>query len=89
MPKSKMKKTKWIQKANLKKGTLSRQLGVPIEENIPFDVLLTIKNAPIGEDVWLSIRGKTKQIKVTKLLKRRAVLALNLKNFKRNKKYKK
>jgi len=29
----------WIQKAKLKKGTLSKQLGIPEEENIPVSLL--------------------------------------------------
>ena len=33
------KNNKWIQKANIKKGALSKTLGVPEEKNIPMDTL--------------------------------------------------
>ena len=69
---------KWIQKANIKKGALSRQLGIPIKKNIPLKKLDKIIRSPVGRRI--STDGK--KITVTKLLKRRAVLAKNLKRMK-------
>lgn len=72
---------KWIQKAKPKKGALSRQLGIPESENIPFTLLSLIKQSPIGTKIHNpTIKGK-KVITVTKLLKQRANLALTLKRF--------
>lgn len=74
---------KWIQKANLKEGTLSKQLGIPIEENIPITLLKLIMRSEIG----MFIRNPTKigkrQYKITRLMKHRASLALTLKKIKR------
>lgn len=70
---------KWIQRAKLKKGKLSKQIGVPIAKNIPMNVLNKIASTNIGKSVKVP-KGK---IKVTLLLKRRAVMARNLKKIKR------
>ncbi|NOZ47375.1 MAG: hypothetical protein GXO79_11425 [Chlorobi bacterium] len=64
-------------KLSLKKGALSRQLGIPIRNNIPSNLLRAIKNAPIGVVISYRINGKYPG-KVTKLLKKRAVFALNI-----------
>jgi hypothetical protein len=72
---------KWIQKAGLKKGALSRQLGIPEKENIPFSFLDEIVRSPIGSVVVNPTTAGKKRIKVTLLLKRRAVMALNLKRI--------
>ncbi len=77
------KKNLWIQSAKLKKGTLSRQLGIPIEENIPVTLLKRIRDSDIGEVVRNPTKKGKKQFRVTKLLKRRSVLALTLKGIKR------
>ena len=69
----------WIRKAHLKKGTLSRQLGIPEDENIPNLLLEEIKYSKIG--TYITFRYK--HIKVTRLLKQRAQLAINLKNISR------
>jgi len=66
---------KWIQKAKLKKGTLSRQLGIPIRKNIPIMKLNRIIATKTG--------NKLGSIRVTPLLKRRAVLARTLKRIRR------
>jgi hypothetical protein len=71
---------KWIQKA-LKghhKGALHRQLGVPTDENIPLHMLTEIKERPIGSEI--RNYKTTKAIKITRLLKKRALLALNLRH---------
>jgi hypothetical protein len=77
---------KWIQKALRKhrKGALSKQLGIPEEDNIPFNLLTEIQNKPVGEYVTVppsGIRYYPMKIKVTRLLKKRANLALNLKRL--------
>lgn len=82
---------KWIQKAHLKKGTLSRQLGIPEKEDIPFELLYHIRDSPVGTLINLPQRKSDKgldrvfvrRIRNTKLLKRRAQLAINLKNISR------
>lgn len=75
---------KWIQKAirKGKEGSLSRQLGVPIKENIPFTLLKKIRSAPIGSTIKNPTKTGYSRIKVTRLLKKRAVLALTLKRIK-------
>ena len=79
-----MKKKKlWIQSATLKEGTLSRQLGIPIEDNIPVTLLKAIRDTDIGETIKNPTKKGKKQFKITKLLKRRVVLALTLKGFKK------
>jgi hypothetical protein len=76
-----MPKKLWIQKALRKghKGALSRQLGIPEEKNIPSTLLARIKNAEIGETVRNPTATGKKRVKVTNLLKKRAVLASTLK----------
>jgi hypothetical protein len=69
---------KWIQKAKIKKGALSRQLGIPIEKKIPITVLNKVVKAKIGTKVRVP-KGK---ITVTRLIKRRAVMAKTLKLIK-------
>jgi len=69
----------WIQKAVKKPGALSRQLGIPVEENIPKTLLEKIAKAPIGAVIKNPTKKGKREIKVTRLLKRRAVLALTLK----------
>jgi len=76
-------KEKWIQSAKLKEGTLSRQLDIPIEDNIPVTLLKTIRDTEIGETIKNPTKTGKRQFKVTRLLNRRAVLALTLKGFKR------
>lgn len=76
---------KWIQNAlkKGKKGALSRQLGIQQKENIPFTLLRKIKYAEIGDKVH-NPTGKGKRwITVTRLMKQRAVCALNLKEIRR------
>jgi len=78
-----VKKKLWIQSATLKEGTLSRQLGIPIKDNIPVTLLKAIRDADIGETIKNPTKKGKKQFKVTKLLKQRSVLALTLKGFKK------
>lgn len=78
---------KWIKKALRyhKKGALHRQLGVSIEENISINTLNRIKNAKIGDYIYNDqhyYKSGSAYIKVTPLLKKRVVLALNLRRLK-------
>jgi hypothetical protein len=80
----KTKKTnKWIQKVGLKKGALSKQLGVPQSENIPMTLLNKIVKAQAGQTIKNPTKTGKKTIKVTRKLERRALLARNLKRIKR------
>jgi len=72
---------RWIKKAQLKKGALSRQLGIPEKDNIPFTLLEKIKKAEIGETIKNPTKLGKQEIKVTNKLKKRAVLALTMKRF--------
>ena len=76
------KKKLWIQSAKLKEGTLSKQLNIPISENIPVTLLKKIKSADVGTIVKNPTKMGKQEIPVTPLLKRRVVLALTLKGFK-------
>ena len=73
----------WIQSAIKKKGALSRQLGIPIKKNIPISLLERIRNAKIGSTITNPTKTGKRRIKVTRLLKKRAVLALTLKRLRK------
>ena len=73
----------WIQKAIKKKGALSRQLGIPKSDTIPITLLRAIVKAPIGKTIRNPTKKGKRTIKVTRLLKRRAVLALTLRRLRR------
>ena len=85
--KSKSKPRKWIAKAKIKKGALSKELGIAEAKNIPKTLLLKIKgtNIPKGKKSK-TIRNPTKtgkrNVKVTSTTKKRASLALTLRGFK-------
>lgn len=72
---------KFIKKAKLKKGALSRQLGIPEKDNIPFTLLEKIKKTEIGKIVENPTKTGKPSMRVTKKLKKRAVLALTLKRM--------
>ena len=72
---------KYIKKATLKKGALSRQLGIPEKDNIPFTLLEKIRKTEIGKTIKNPTKSGKPEIKVTRKLKRRAVLALTMKRF--------
>ena len=74
----------WIQDAvkSHKKGTLHRQLGVPMNKRIPKVLLSHIKSADIGKTVRNPSKTGRRRVKVTGLLKKRAVLAHTLRRFK-------
>ncbi len=86
--KGRKEKRRWIQSAIKKPGALSRQLGIPEEEDIPIRLLQKIKNTEIGTTIKNPTKKGKRRIKVTRLLKRRAVLALTLKKLRRRKKKK-
>ena len=81
-----MKKVnKWIQKAHPKKGhLLHKQLGIPIDENIPFTLLNEIIIAKAGQTITNPTKVGKKRIKVTRLLEHRAIFARNVKNISKN-----
>ncbi len=74
---------KFIKKANLKEGALSKQLGIPIKKNIPVTLLNKIVRAKIGQTFRNPTKTGNVMIHVTRKLKRRSVFAKNLKNFRR------
>ena len=78
----------WIQYAVKRPGALSRQLGIPIKDNIPKTLLEKIAKTPIGKTIRNPTKKGKRRIKVTRKLKRRAVLALTLKRLARRKRRK-
>jgi hypothetical protein len=74
---------KWIQKAHLKKGALSHQLGIPMKENIPKSLLDKIVKAQPGDTISNPTKTGKRRIHVTRLMERRAILARTLKNLKK------
>ena len=74
---------KWIKKAHIKKGALSKQLHIPEKENIPMGLLNKIVSAKAGETIRNPTKTGKRRIKVTRLLERRAILARNLKRMRR------
>ena len=58
---------------NIKKGALSKQLGIPEKEDIPKALLRKLKAMKVGE----SMDYKGKKIKITDTLKKRVQFALN------------
>lgn len=65
-----------------KKGTLHRQLKVPMDKKIPKRLLSKIKGAEIGKTVRNPSKVGKRRVKVTGLLKKRAVLAHTLRGLK-------
>lgn len=74
---------KWIQKVGLKSGALSAQLEIPINENIPMVLLQKNKSAKNGNVITNPTKSGKRRIKVTRLLKKRAVFAITLKRMKK------
>lgn len=79
-----MAKKYWIQDAvkKGKKGSLHRQLGVPKNKTIPKALLNKIKATPIGKKIKNPAKTGKRRVKVTRLLKKRAVLAHTLRELK-------
>jgi len=78
-----MRRKYWIQHAVRNPGALSRQLGIPVRENIPITLLEKIKRTPVGETIVNPTKTGKRRIRVTRLLKRRAVVAHTLKRLHR------
>jgi len=79
-----MAKYYWIQDAvkKHKKGSLHKQLDIPAKKKIPKRLLSKIKAAPIGKTIKNPTRTGKRRVRVTGLLKKRAVLAHTLRRFK-------
>jgi len=75
--------SKFIQKAKIKKGALSKQLRIPQKENIPMTLLNKIVRAKPGDVIRNPTKTGMSRITVTRLLERRAILARNLKRLRR------
>jgi hypothetical protein len=73
----------WIQRAlRFKKtGATHRMLGIPSGHKLPFTLLERIKSADIGDVIINPTKTGKARIKVTPLLKKRAVLAYTLKRM--------
>ncbi len=74
---------KWIQKALKGHGSVHKQLGIPNDKKIPSSLLNRIIKAKAGDTIKNPSKMGKRNIKVTRLLERRAILAKNLKNIKR------
>ncbi len=75
-----------IKSLNLKTGALHRQLGIPINIIIPMILLRKIILSKPGMVIRNPTRVGRRRIRVTRLLERRAILAVNLKNIVRRNK---
>lgn len=75
---------KFLTKVNIKKGALSRQLGIPVRNNIPLTLLNKIIRSKAGDKINNPTKSGKKVIKVTKLLKKRSTFARTLKRFNKN-----
>ena len=63
----------------IKKGALSKQLGIPIDKDIPKSLLWKLDKMKIGE----STEYKGRNLKITRLLKQRVSLAITLKGMRK------
>lgn len=71
------KQEKWMSRAlGKKRGALRRQLQMPKDKRIPKTLLEEIVDADIGDTIRNPTKIGEQRIKVTKLLKQRAVPAL-------------
>lgn len=69
---------KWMQRAfKNAHGQLHRMLGIPKDEKIPQTLLSKIIRTPIGKVIKNPTKKGKKKIKVTTLLKRRALPVYN------------
>jgi|TARA_Y100000310_G_scaffold179723_1_gene179692 hypothetical protein len=74
---------RWIQRAIIRPGSLSRALEIPKGEKIPSSLLKRIVKASSGDVIKNPTGVGKKKIKVTRSLERKAILALNLKKMSR------
>ena len=79
----------WIQNAIKHRGALERffqrKLGIPKKAKIPEKLLKKIVAAKAGQTIVLKYRNRRARIKVTRLLERRAILALTLRKLRKRK----
>ena len=71
----------FIKSAIKRPGSLSRQLGIPIADNIPTKLLRQIEDTKIGQTITNSTQAGKRRIPVTRLLKRRVALAQTLRSL--------
>ena len=69
---------KWIQEADVKKGTLHKALGIEEDQTIPKTLVDKIVNTDIGETITNPTSTGKKTIKVTKEIKSKANFAKNV-----------
>ena len=83
----------WIQDAIKHRGALERffkrKLGIPIKKKIPEKLLKKIVAAKAGQTIVLKYGRKRARVKVTRLLERRAILALTLRKLRKKRKKRK
>jgi len=81
------KQTYWVSSAFKEEtaGRLRRQLQMPKGKNIPITLLQKIKNSDIGTRITNPTKTGKKRLTVTRLLKKRAVLAHSARGFKHKK----
>lgn len=70
-----------MQKAVRKRGALRRSLQVPKEKKIPITFVRKIAKAEIGETVKNPTKTGKEKVRVTRKLKKRAVLALTFNKY--------
>lgn len=78
-----MKKSYFIQKLNLKKGSLRRSLGIPKGKKIPLSLLNRIISAKSGQVIRNPTKVGKRRIRVTRKIERRSILARNLINLRK------
>ena len=74
---------KFIQRINIRKDALRKQLKIPKGKRIPMTLLDKIISAKAGQSIKNPTKIGIKKIKVTRLLEHRSILARNLKMMKR------
>ena len=73
----------WIQRAIKHRGALHRQLKIPPRKKIPIKLLKAIVRAKAGQTIRNPTKVGKRRIKVTRLLERRAILALTLRKLRK------
>lgn len=73
----------FIKNATKHKGALHRSLGIPRTKNIPTTLLDKIKMAKVGGYMYNPYSVGKRNIRITKVLKKRTNLALTLRKFKK------
>jgi hypothetical protein len=75
------KSRNWIQWAGFKRDAFRKHLRIPKQKKIPCTFLKVIVGTPIGEIAYNPTTIGVDSIRVTRLVKTRAVNALNLKRI--------